>query len=368
MLPKLMLPKLLPRCGAMLRCRARGISGLTLPVLRVGAPSTALRQPLRQAARALASASAPSPGGSHPFLLADIGEGIAEVEVLQWFVGPGDTVEQFDRVCEVQSDKATVEISSPYVGRIESIAYAVGSIAKVGTPLLHIVLEGTATEPAAGSSAPAAGGALAAAAAAAAAPGLATAAGGRLPPGKALATPATRAMAKQHGIDLSTLVGTGREGRVTKEDVLAVLSGPAPASPPAVTAPSAVTAPPRTPAPATATTAPAPAAAMPAPPSPPRRNAATSDYEVAIKGIRKAMFAQMTAALAVPHFGYCDEVRMDELMAVRQQLKVAAAEAGLPKFTLMPLIVRATSLALAQHPELSASISAGAHSSALSTN
>ena len=74
---------------------------------------------------------------SSPFMLSDIGEGIAEVEILQWFVKPGDLVQQFDRLVEVQSDKATVEITSPFEGAIESVAYAVGDIAKTGTPLLH---------------------------------------------------------------------------------------------------------------------------------------------------------------------------------------------------------------------------------------
>lgn len=77
-----------------------------------------------------------------------------------------------------------------------------------------------------------------------------------------------------------------------------------------------------------------------------------------IRGIRRAMFAQMTAANAIPHFGYCDEVVMDELAIVREQLKPLAAESGIKKFTLMPLIVKATSLALARYPELNASVSA----------
>merc|ERR1719231_2212072 len=74
---------------------------------------------------------------SKPFNLADIGEGIAEVEVMQWFVKAGDKVEQFDKLCEVQSDKATVEITSPFVGSIVSLEYAVGDTAKTGSPLLH---------------------------------------------------------------------------------------------------------------------------------------------------------------------------------------------------------------------------------------
>jgi len=77
-----------------------------------------------------------------------------------------------------------------------------------------------------------------------------------------------------------------------------------------------------------------------------------------IRGIRKAMFAQMVAANAVPHFSYCDEVVMDELMAVRQQLKPLAEKYGIPKFTLMPLMIKATSLALAEFPLLNASVAA----------
>ena len=67
-----------------------------------------------------------------PFLLADIGEGIAEVELMQWFVREGDVVKQFDRVCEVQSDKATVEISSRYDGVVRRVHHEAGAIVKVG--------------------------------------------------------------------------------------------------------------------------------------------------------------------------------------------------------------------------------------------
>ena len=60
------------------------------------------------------------------FNLADIGEGIAEVEILQWFVKPGDKIEEFDKICEVQSDKATVEIKSPFAGVVKRLYYEVG--------------------------------------------------------------------------------------------------------------------------------------------------------------------------------------------------------------------------------------------------
>jgi 2-oxoisovalerate dehydrogenase E2 component (dihydrolipoyl transacylase) len=66
-----------------------------------------------------------------PFLLADIGEGIAEVELMSWFVKVGDVVKSFDRICEVQSDKATVEITSRYDGVVSAIHHNVGDIVKV---------------------------------------------------------------------------------------------------------------------------------------------------------------------------------------------------------------------------------------------
>ena len=89
-----------------------------LPRLLLGRPLPSL------AIRGLAA----SGGAAQPFMLSDIGEGIAEVEITRWFVKPGDAVQEFDKLCEVQSDKATVEISSPFDGVIESLAYDVGAI------------------------------------------------------------------------------------------------------------------------------------------------------------------------------------------------------------------------------------------------
>lgn len=73
---------------------------------------------------------------SKPFLLADIGEGIAEVELMAWYVKVGDTVKAFDKICEVQSDKATVEITSRYDGIVTAVHHNVGDIVKVYLELL----------------------------------------------------------------------------------------------------------------------------------------------------------------------------------------------------------------------------------------
>lgn len=75
------------------------------------------------------------------FMLADIGEGIKECEVIQWFVEPGAKIEEFDRICEVQSDKASVEITSRYSGVIKDLKYEVGQMALVGKVCFIIIIQ-----------------------------------------------------------------------------------------------------------------------------------------------------------------------------------------------------------------------------------
>ncbi|KAK8924995.1 Lipoamide acyltransferase component of branched-chain alpha-keto acid dehydrogenase complex, mitochondrial [Metarhizium anisopliae] len=79
-----------------------------------------------------------------PVLLADIGEGIVECEVIQWFVEPGARVEEFSPLCEVQSDKASVEITSRFTGTVKKLYYDAGEMAKVGKPFVDIDIEGDA--------------------------------------------------------------------------------------------------------------------------------------------------------------------------------------------------------------------------------
>lgn len=283
------------------------------------------------------------------FNLPDIGEGIAEVEVLGWSVKVGDRVAQFDKLVEVQSDKATVDITSRYDGVVKKIYYDVGQMAPTGMPLVDIEVEGgddagdaaaptaaaTATQPAAGAGAcPLGGGASDAA----------------VPEGdvRALATPAVRRIAKENNVDVSKVRGTGKDGRVTKEDILKHVeskgaSSVAPAAPPAKAS---------KPAPASEPTAPAAAPAKPV-----VFTSLAEDKKVPIRGLQRAMVKSMSAAWQVPHFGYCDEVCMDQLSAVRSALKPIAEARGL-KFSYLPLILKATSLALHAFPELNATVNA----------
>lgn len=182
--------------------------------------------------------------------------------------------------------------------------------AATGKPLLHYIPGDSATD---SSSTPVA----AHVESPTASPALATAPQAANVPirsGKALATPATRAVAREHGIDLATVAGTGRGGRVTKEDVVALLSVGGDV---ATTTRRLVSNRPSTTA----------ATVVPVQGAPPRGTAAAGVHEdrvEPIKGIQKAMFTQMTLAHEVPAFRFCDEVRMDSLMSARQTLKPLA--------------------------------------------
>jgi biotin carboxyl carrier protein len=80
----------------------------------------------------------PNAQGVLSYTLTDVGEGISECELLQWYVTEGQELNEFDKVCEVQSDKAIVEITSRYTGKVVKLHYKVGDMAKVGGPLIDI--------------------------------------------------------------------------------------------------------------------------------------------------------------------------------------------------------------------------------------
>ena len=164
--------------------------------------------------------ASPTSSTATPFLLADIGEGIAEVELLQWFVSPGDSVAQFDRVCEVQSDKATVEITSRFDGVVESLNGEVGEMLNVGEPLMMIAVEGGGDAKGDDKIVTDDPGEMKQKLSIPEAPQAASGHGPRsvsADTGKVLTTPAVRKMAREHGIDLVTVVGSGAKGRVLKE-------------------------------------------------------------------------------------------------------------------------------------------------------
>src|SRR5438105_1601657 len=151
------------------------------------------------------------------FKLPDIGEGVVEGEIVKWLVKEGDEIKEDQPLVEVMTDKATVTIPSPKKGRVLKIYGREGEIAKVHHPLVQLELEGAAPTQ---SPAPGNGANGHAPAPKASAPRRQQSSDA-----KVLATPVTRRMAREHGIDLQVLIGTGPQGRVLKSDVEAVMKG-----------------------------------------------------------------------------------------------------------------------------------------------
>ena len=314
------------------------------------------------------------PGTTIDFNLADIGEGIAECEVLRWFIKEGDTIAQFDKVCEVQSDKANVEITSRYDGKVTSLKYAVGELAKVGKPLLSILLSGSPSEggaPAAGSIDTSGSDMKEPSAAIASRAGLAQqiAQGGgqgssllhdsasdsalHAANEKVLTSPAVRRIAREEKVPLAHVKGTGPAGRILKEDVVAWVKAGRKMNGAAA---GAAAAPAR---PVAAAVAPVSSSAASAPAKPAKVHAAPASYlpsdrVLPITGVNRIMVQTMTASNAIPQLGYGDEVCLDALYEVRAALNKEAQHKYGVKLSYMPFILKAASLALKHYPQLNA--------------
>lgn len=284
------------------------------------------------------------------FRLPDVGEGIHEGEIVRWLVAVGDTVAEDQPLVEVQTDKAVVELPSPVAGTVTKLHYEEGDVVNVGSVIVTIddgnAGAGTAAGAAAGEPAAATGQAVAQAPAggaperaadpAAPAPAAAAADGVRR---RVLATPATRRRARELGIDIRLVRGTGPAGRVTDEDLQAFLA--------AGGAGAAV------PDRAEAAAAPAPGRpAVPAATRPPVSRGETQ--RIPMRGIRKRIAEKMVQAkFTIPHATHMDEVVVDDLVAVRRQALPLAAERGV-KLTYMPFIIKAVVAGLREFPYLNA--------------
>ncbi len=261
------------------------------------------------------------------FKLPDIGEGVHEGEIVKWLVKEGDIVKEDQPLVEVMTDKATVEIPSPAAGKILQIRAKEGEVVPVGSVLVVIGKEGEV---------PTTDGRGATTVAKAKAEKVIQAAKGETvvatPPAPArrvLATPATRKLARELGVDISQVQGTGPGGRVTDEDVRRFADARA----------------------AAPTTAPKLEA-------PPLRRIAPEQREerIPLRGIRKRISDHMHhSKTTAAHFTYVDEVDVTELVKVREQLKAVAEKQGV-KLTYLPFIVKACVGGLKKHPYLNASI------------
>jgi pyruvate dehydrogenase E2 component (dihydrolipoamide acetyltransferase) len=260
------------------------------------------------------------------FNFPDVGEGIHEGRVVEWLVAEGDTVAEDQALLKVETDKAVVELPSPYAGTVLRLHAEADATIFVGDPLVTIGEAGEEiSDDAPTSAAEPPSAAVAVAAESSAVPESATAA--RRP----LATPRTRALARKLGVDLALIVGSGSGGRITDGDVQRVADGGGKA---------------------TATTA--------APPVPVGVVAATADGEVErvpITHLRKMIANAMRASKHnAAHVTHVDEADVTDLVAHYRRSKPVIEERTGVRLTLLPLFIKALVATLEKYPIFNASV------------
>lgn len=295
-----------------------------------------------------ASAPAAPAAGVFQFKLPDIGEGIAEGEIVKIDVKVGDTIAEDDILFEVQNDKSVEEIPSPVSGTITAVLVSEGTVARVGDVIVEIAAEGVA--PVASAAPAASPAAPAVSPAPAAAPAQPTGVPAASNPGKlVLAMPSVRQYAREKGVDITAVVPTGKGGRVTREDIDNF--GGAPVAAPAVEAAPAA----RAAAPASAPAAPAAPAAKPEP-AKPFVGSAEREERVKLTPMRKAISkAMVNSKHTAPHVTLHDQVEVSKLWDHRKKFKDVAAAQG-TKLTFLPYVVKALAVAMKKYPVLNASI------------
>lgn len=271
------------------------------------------------------------------FMLPDIGEGIVECELVEWLVAEGDTVVEDQPICDVMTDKALVQIPAMKAGKIVKLHYRKGQLAQVHQPLFAIeVAAESGSAPAAqtaAASAPSGSASAVSQAQAQAQSGSQAAACNMVPQGKALASPAVRRMARSLDVDIAKVPGSGKNGRVYKEDIERFLKGAAPQAQAQIqTLPQGQV---QTGAVATA-----------------------NDRVEPIKGVRAVMARMMMESVSsIPHFTYCEELDLTELIALREAMKAKYSNDEL-KLTMMPFFMKAMSLALTEFPVINSRVNA----------
>jgi len=259
--------------------------------------------------------------------LPDIGEGVVEGEVIEWLKQPNDPLEQDEPVVVVMTDKATVELPAPYPGKLLKQYFKVGEIALRDKPLYDIeVAAGSkltphkepTKEPSCTAEKPLKSKPVAPICAQAKAQPQTNISSHR-----PLASPATRKLAQEMGLDLNQITPTGREGEVTKEDLKSYAKQGSGAQ---------------------STSTPQPLPAFP------------GDQEKPLVGIRLLMAKKMAEAKReIPHFSYFEQVDVTRLVQLRERFKPEAAKEGI-SVTFMPFLIKALSRAICQYPEANSAI------------
>src|SRR5215204_5022762 len=274
----------------------------------------------------------------HVVRLPDVGEGVAQAELVEWHVKPGDLVREDAVLAAVMTDKATVEIPSPVEGEILSLGANIGDMVAVGSELIRLKVAGRGDAPAAmdaqastSSSAELATGMAHRAPDAGeppqqpaphpparTVPSARRGGAPRLEGERPLATPAVRLRAREAGIDLRQVPGTGPAGRITHDDLDAFFAhGPATARSPDY-------------------------------------QAKTSVIDVKVVGLRRKIAEKMTVANArIPHITYIEEIDVTALEQLRATLN-GRKRPDQPKLTLLPFLMRATVRAITEQPNINA--------------
>ncbi len=298
------------------------------------------------------SSGAPAAGGKTiEFKLPDIGEGIAEGEIVKWLVKAGDSVKEHQAIVEVMTDKATVEVPAPAAGTITELLAKEGATVPVGTVIYKLATAGAApaAAPAPAASAKATSSQAAPARAAAPAERVGASSGSASSSSasngsarvssadsKVLAVPSARRVARELGIDLGSVPATGRGGIVRRADVEAFAqssAGTGSSSTESAPAKSAPTSAPRTPV------------GVPA---------GERETRIPFRGVRRKISeAMVRSKFTAAHFTVVEELDVTELVRLRETAKSLGQEQGI-KVTYMPFIMKATALALAKYPMLNA--------------
>ncbi|MGG5358335.1 MULTISPECIES: dihydrolipoyllysine-residue acetyltransferase [unclassified Enterococcus] len=281
-----------------------------------------------------------SEGGVFQFKLPDIGEGIAEGEIVKWFVKSGDTINEDDTLLEVQNDKSVEEIPSPVTGTVKNIVVPEGTVANVGDVLVEIDAPGHNSAPSS-SAAPAAS-----AEEAVSEQPQASAEEAKGDSKHVLAMPSVRQYAREKDVDITKVSATGKGGRVLKEDIDQYVSGGAQ---PAAAAEAK-------PAEQAAAQTEAPASQPAAEPKAFKSTQAERETREALTPTRKAIAkAMVNSKHTAPHVTLYDEVEVSKLWDHRKKFKDVAAENG-TKLTFLPYIVKALVSTVKKFPVLNASI------------
>lgn len=264
------------------------------------------------------------------FILPDIGEGIVECELVEWLVKEGEVIVEDQPIADVMTDKALVQIPAMHSGVVEKLYYKQGEIAKVHSPLFAMTPEGDSSpsdtaevesEPEINTSVDTVK--VESVTKEVVAPSIASSSvkgevtNAKAENGKALASPAVRRVARELDINIHQVEGSGKKGRVYKDDVVAYSQNGS----------SAIS-----------TVA-----------------AGTTSVEP-IRGIKKVMATAMQNSVStIPHFTYCEEIDLTELIALRGELKEIYAKQDI-KLTMMPFFMKAMSLAINEYPVVNSKV------------